>query len=290
MIIHITYAVSYLMKRCSFVPHLLHLPRSLLGSLSVTKQSVSGGHSFKVKTKKMATSILTTLTHTVILGLYSFTIYYAFVVLYVPFVSEKFKKFDVGQLKYLTVWNLIFQGIFSKICLLNDLFGSNETNLDKKIPSIRRFKDFLYASIGFPMSMFVGSLFWTLWFIDRELVLPKAMDPYFPMWLNHLMHTLIVFTTLFEMIATSRNYPSRSQGFKALTGFLLAYFSWMHFVYYKSGVWPYPILEVLSWPLKIFFYLLLLLVVFGIYVAGETLNRAIWGSSTKSVEGSKKKK
>ena len=51
----------------------------------------------------------------------------------------------------------------------------------------------------------------------------------------------------------------------------------MHFVYYKSGVWTYPVLEVLSWPLRVVFYLVLLVFSTGLYYAGEALDRLIWG-------------
>lgn len=63
-------------------------------------------------------------------------------------------------------------------------------------------------------------------FVDRELVLPKALDPYFPSWLNHLMHTLIVVTTVTEMFIAPRQYPKRTQGLGGLLSFMLTYLVW----------------------------------------------------------------
>ncbi|KAJ8679444.1 hypothetical protein QAD02_015231 [Eretmocerus hayati] len=168
--------------------------------------------------------------------------------------------------------------LFFLVCMLNDIFGSNSLS-PKKRPFIRRFKDYFHATVGFPVAMFVGVTFWALMAKDRELVLPKAVDPYFPWWLNHLMHTLILFTTVLEMLIAPRQYPSRSQGLSGLAGFMLTYLAWMHFVWYKSGVWAYPIIEILSWPLRVVFYLVLLVFSVGLYFAGEALDRLIWGDS-----------
>ncbi|XP_058799188.1 androgen-dependent TFPI-regulating protein-like isoform X2 [Phymastichus coffea] len=234
-------------------------------------------------------AIAMTLTHIAILALYLYTVYCTFYVLDIPFIRERDKKWDVGQLKYLTVWNVIAQTFFFFVCLLNDIFGTNSLT-SKKRPFIRRFKDFYHAAIGFPVSMFVGLTFWGLMFVDRELVLPKALDPYFPWWLNHLMHTLIMITTVLEMLIAPRNYPKRSKGIGGLAGFMLTYLAWMHFVYYKSGVWAYPVIDVLSVPLRIVFYLVLLVFTLVLYFAGEGLDRLIWGSSSYSVDKSNKKR
>jgi len=83
----------------------------------------------------------------------------------------------------------------------------------------------LNVSIPIPLQ-FVGVTFWALMFVDRELVLPKALDPYFPWWLNHLMHTMIMVSTVFEMIIAPRQYPKRSRSLGILTSFMLAYLVW----------------------------------------------------------------
>lgn len=76
------------------------------------------------------------------------------------------------------------------------------------------------------LPQFVGVTFWALWAVDRELVLPKALDPYFPSWLNHLMHTYIMVSTTLEMIAAPREYPTRSKGLTGLLSFMLLYLIW----------------------------------------------------------------
>nr|XP_012235073.1 PREDICTED: androgen-dependent TFPI-regulating protein-like isoform X1 [Linepithema humile] len=224
----------------------------------------------------MAHSI-NTLFHLASLTAYGFTHYYTFNKLHVPMLKEVFKEYDPGQMKYLTVWNVILQAVFFLICFLNDLVGTNAVN-PKKPPFTRKLKDYFHASLGFPIAMFVGVTFWALMLVDRELVLPKALDPYFPWWLNHLMHTMIVITTTIEMIIAPRQYPKRSRSLGILAIFMLTYLVWIHVIYYKSGVWVYPVFEVLTPPLRIVFFLVLLTFCTILYFAGEALNNLIWGN------------
>ncbi|KAG5328322.1 AIG1 protein, partial [Acromyrmex heyeri] len=220
--------------------------------------------------------VLNTLFHLVSLAVYSFTVYYTYNVLHFP-EYKKFNNFDPGQNKFLTVWNLILQTIFFLICLLNDLFGTNAIN-PKKSPFTRKLKDYFYASLGFPVVMFVGVTFWVLMFVDRELVLPKALDPYFPWWLNHLMHTMIMVTIMLETIFVPRQYPKRSRSLGILVSFMLTYLVWIHVIYYKSGIWVYPVMDVLTLPLRIMFFVVLLAFCVILYFVGETLNNIIWGN------------
>jgi len=52
----------------------------------------------------------------------------------------------------------------------------------------------------------------------------------------------------------------------------------IHVIYYKSGIWVYPVFEVLTLPLRIVFFLVLLTFCTILYFVGETLNNLIWGN------------
>lgn len=73
---------------------------------------------------------------------------------------------------------------------------------------------------------FVGVTFWGLYAVDRNLVLPEALDNYFPTWLNHIMHTNIMFFVILELILTYRKYPSRIVGISGLVIYQLTYIAW----------------------------------------------------------------
>ncbi|XP_012349387.1 androgen-dependent TFPI-regulating protein isoform X1 [Apis florea] len=222
------------------------------------------------------TYTLNQLLHTSACLMYVFTLYIAFT-LRIPTLNIRFTKFDPGQFKYLTIWDVIIQAVFFFICMLNDWFGTNAVS-PKKPPFIRKLKDYIHAILSFPIAMFVGVTFWALMFVDRELVLPKAVDPYFPWWLNHLMHTMIMITILVETILAPRTYPKRSNGLLGIIIFLFIYLVWIYIIYYKSGVWVYPVLEVLSLPLRVVFFSTLITFSIGLYFIGEKMDNLFWGN------------
>ncbi|XP_029176526.1 androgen-induced gene 1 protein-like isoform X1 [Nylanderia fulva] len=215
--------------------------------------------------------------HAVTFLQFAFAVFYDYTYTIVPYNVTRVHSAFGGKFKFLTFWDAILQAIFFLICLLNDFYGTNAVN-PKKPPFVRKLKDYFHASIGFPVAMFVGVTFWALMFVDRELVLPKALDPYFPWWLNHLMHTMIMVTTVFEMIVAPRQYPKRSRGLGILVSFMLVYLVWMHIIYYKSGIWVYPVMDVLTQPLRILFFAVLLMFCTILYFVGEMLNNIVWGN------------
>lgn len=74
----------------------------------------------------------------------------------------------------------IIQAIYFTLALINDFVGSNELEPKHQLPAIRRLKDYILATFAFPLALTVGITFWTLMAIDRELILPKAFDAFFP--------------------------------------------------------------------------------------------------------------
>ncbi|XP_020724160.2 androgen-induced gene 1 protein isoform X2 [Bombus terrestris] len=208
---------------------------------------------------------------------FAFSVYYDYMYTVIPPNLLKMHNSYGGKFKFLTFWDAIIQAIFFFICILNDWFGTNAVS-PKKPPFIRKLKDHVHAILGFPIAMFVGIIFWTLMFVDRELVLPKALDPYFPWWLNHLMHTMIMVSTLIEMIIAPRKYPRKSFGLLCLLSFMFIYLIWVHIIFYKSGIWVYPILDVLPLPLRIVFFIVMLLIAVFLYLIGEAVDNFLWGN------------
>lgn len=90
----------------------------------------------------------------------------------------------------------ILQAVYFTICLLNDFIGTNEV-APKRMPLIRKLKDYMLAAFAFPVALNVGVTFWTLMAIDRELVFPKALDAVFPGYLH--LQFLVVFLSLTQL-------------------------------------------------------------------------------------------
>ncbi|XP_028041513.1 androgen-dependent TFPI-regulating protein-like [Bombyx mandarina] len=194
-----------------------------------------------------------------------------------------------GKMKYLTHLNAIMQTLYFTLALLNDLFGNNEPTPSEK-PLIRRIKDILFSALAFPLSMFVGITFWGIYAIDRELILPRSLDPYFPTWLNHVMHTNIMAFILIDLLTSFRMYPRKKIGLSVLCTYMLCYMVWIHVIYFKTGSWVYPILNILNWPLRVVFYLVCLGLVCSLYSLGEKFNKLVWSKEVEQTVKSGKKK
>lgn len=158
---------------------------------------------------------------------------------------------------------------------MNDFLGSNESAI-KDRPLIRKIRDYVFGTFAFPLAFDVGGMFWLLFAIDRELVLPKSSDAFLPSWFNHILHTNIMAFILFEMIFTYHKYPCRKSGLSGLGGFMFGYLAWVHVIWFKANAWVYPVLAILNWPQRIAFYLFTLSVPIVFYYIGEILNNQVW--------------
>ena len=138
-----------------------------------------------------------------------------------------------GVWKYLTFLNMLLQCIFFTIALL--------ANFVKRLRGIR---DLMFSSAAFPVGMFVGIIFWSIWAVDRELIFPKVLDEYFPAILNHLMHTTVLPLQLGQLYLVEHNFPSRSRGFTITALLFLSYLAWINYIYYMTGFWVYPVIKV----------------------------------------------
>ncbi|KAL9925276.1 androgen-induced gene 1 protein isoform X2 [Glossina fuscipes] len=188
-----------------------------------------------------------------------------------------------GKFKFLTFLDAIIQAVYFTIALINDFVGTNEVS-PKRLPRIRKLKDYMMAAFAFPLALNVGITFWSIYAIDRELILPKALDAVFPSWLNHIMHTNIAVFMILEMFTSFRAYPTRGDGMAGLSIFLLGYLIWLHVVKYYSGLWVYPFLEVLSLPQRLLFFIGSLAINWCLYVLGETMNNMIWSKELKMAQ------
>ncbi|XP_046672910.1 androgen-induced gene 1 protein-like isoform X2 [Homalodisca vitripennis] len=221
-----------------------------------------------------------TIFHIVAAIQFAYSVYYDFTFVVVPKDVSPIMSAFGGKFKFLTFWNAIMQSLYFTMCCIIDIFVT-----DPSQSKMAKLKDFFHSSLAFPVAMFVGVTFWGLYAVDRDLVLPKAMDPYFPTWLNHIMHTNIMFFTALELFLTYRKYPSRSKGLLALIVFQLTYISWMHYVHYKSGFWVYNVFNVLNLPQRAAFIVACVLLACTFYFIGEKINSIVWDKPKNKAGG-----
>lgn len=166
------------------------------------------------------------------------------------------------------------------MALLNDIIGTNDTQ-PKRVPLIRTIKDTLFT-LAFPVALYVSIAFWTIYAIDRELIFPRVLDAVCPSWVNHALHTSVSISALIELVVTYRKYPKKSVGNTIVSFFQLSYLAVVFVFYFKYDMWVYPFLAVLSWPVRIAFFMTTLGFGIGMYRMCEMLNNVVWSTRVKS--------
>ncbi|XP_073463659.1 androgen-dependent TFPI-regulating protein-like [Aquarana catesbeiana] len=194
-----------------------------------------------------------------------------------------------GRWKYLTFLNQVLQLVFFGICVSCDLIQLCFSIRNPLCSFLTRLKNYAFATLVFPVGVFVVTSFWSLYVYDRELVYPKVLDSIIPEWLNHTMHTVILPLVLIEVFAYSHQYPGRKSGLGLLALFASVYLSWVLWVHHAADIWVYPILAKLDPVGMTVFFVASFLVMVPFYYIGEFLTHWRWGSGRPSKRRRKKK-
>uniref|UniRef100_A0A2S2Q8P1 Androgen-induced protein n=1 Tax=Sipha flava TaxID=143950 RepID=A0A2S2Q8P1_9HEMI len=210
--------------------------------------------------------------------LFTYSLYYYYTYVNIPAHLNPLDEAVGGKFKYLTFCNLVIQTFFYLFAVFIDQIA---VYLCSTITSefLKSCKHNFFAIFAFPLSMFIAVSFWPLWFTDKTLVMPMHYDIYFPTWLNHVTHAHIFIFAILEMITTYRIYPSRTIGLSSFIAFKVVYLIWINYIFYKSGMWVYPILAKLNLPLRVMFFTGTFLYAPFTYLVGEHINNVYWGAN-----------
>ncbi|KAJ1201681.1 hypothetical protein NDU88_005487, partial [Pleurodeles waltl] len=115
----------------------------------------------------------------------------------------------------------LLQTVFYGNALLADLL--RPIGKLRGVKFITSCRDLLFSVLAFPVAMFVFTSFWGLYTYNRELVYPKGIDEFIPLWLNHAMHTAILPLTLLESFAIPHHYLPKKSGLGLLGFFSFSY-------------------------------------------------------------------
>jgi FAR-17a/AIG1-like protein len=167
----------------------------------------------------------------------------------------------------------VVQVIFLTIAVLFDFTGS---------PDLKKKRDYIFGTLSFPLALETTFMYWSMRLIDRELVFPKALDEFFPVWLDIALHTNVTIFVLLEMFFVKHQYPERKLAIKGLTTFMIGYLIWLLIIKANTGRWVYQLFEALPYPQRIVFFILSGVFSTGLYFIGEVLNKCCSGSETSS--------
>lgn len=115
----------------------------------------------------------------------------------------------------------LFQIVYLCLTILLHIFlvcGTKEVAL-----KIYAYKGYWFTTFIFPFSVIVSLMFWGLYNINRDFVLPEACDEIFPKWLNHSVHTNILLLPIVEMMTTRQRLPSFKSAFYGISVLSIVY-------------------------------------------------------------------
>nr|XP_021190275.2 androgen-dependent TFPI-regulating protein isoform X2 [Helicoverpa armigera] len=175
---------------------------------------------------------------------------------------------------YLTNWNFLFQTIFLTMSLVYDLmewFDRHETGLGRKL---RFCRDVMFSGLVVPLTLFISTMFWTLFWIDRELVFPVVYDQLVPWWFNHCVHTNIAIVILIETVLQARRHPTHYKLELWLTGgagvlYAIVYYS----IFFFAHRWLYAVFGIMTWWQVCLYQILIWTSTFVFYYIQFPINR-----------------
>jgi len=152
-----------------------------------------------------------------------------------------------SRTKYFTMWGLAAQTLLFLLCVMHDV-----TRLLRPANPLRHaarsLRDLFFVAVAAPWAVTVSAMFWALFFVDRELVLPASLDVMVPSWLNHSMHSVVLLLAAAQLLAEPHEPPCL-RSVLAVSGVLnIAYVYTLFNEYATTGRWLYPVFAVLDWP------------------------------------------
>uniref|UniRef100_A0A915DE14 Uncharacterized protein n=1 Tax=Ditylenchus dipsaci TaxID=166011 RepID=A0A915DE14_9BILA len=245
-----------------------------------------GGARNKRKAKCQKYGLFRVLIYGIILGVYAGSLVYD-----VRFIPRLGAHWWVYKLVMLSMISFTIQTVYSLICFICALFDWNEEVIHAKqikqahVPSywrqtkLHRLCDFLYSTCVFPVGMATCLMFWALYSVDPQLVMPHWVAKLIPPWLNHVQHTAPMAFILVDTLLTCHHAPTRKVGSIAVVSQFLFYVVIIFAVRFIDGYWLYPIFDKLANE-----QIALLLTTAGIifwflYLIGDGLNTMLWGKA-----------
>ncbi|XP_075988168.1 androgen-dependent TFPI-regulating protein-like [Anticarsia gemmatalis] len=183
------------------------------------------------------------------------------------------------QSMYITVWNIGFQLSYFFLAFVCDLL--TVTGRDHLIPkSIKNFRQLYFGSTIWTVGLFIFTLFWPIFIVNRELLFPAFIDKIFPFGSNMVMHFCILPAVVWELVFLPRGVPkSHVRNVVLISVLYVFYNSIVIFNYSRRGIWPYPIMALLYG--TVFFPLFLLAaycLVLWSYFMQWRLTAVVWGN------------
>lgn len=115
------------------------------------------------------------------------------------------------------------QVLYLCLALLYDIVKKHPKGNEVIGKKLKLWKGYIFTSFVFPFTLFVSMMFWSVYTINREWVLPEVTDAVIPGWLNHSLHTNILILLAVEIFLTNQLLPSFKSAFLGISIITLIY-------------------------------------------------------------------
>ena len=180
--------------------------------------------------------------------------------------------------KYFTYWTLIIQTIVFAMSLVVDFMAVSSVR--NRLIVVR---DILFYSVAIPCGGVVTTSFWGLYFADRSLVIPKEAVGMYPLWKNHILHTLPTVAVIVENLLIDHKRREKKGGVLVYLLFVLSYLGYVHFIGYFRNDWVYPILARMNDLQRFGFLLLNVSSGLFFYYLGGLMYDIVWSNRITSL-------
>jgi hypothetical protein len=176
------------------------------------------------------------------------------------------------------------------MAFINDFIESKDTHTSSYRSLFSRTKNYIFASLTFPLAFNVGGIFWLLFIIDRDLVVSEELQEVSPEWYTHMLRTNIMIFVVIEMICLNRQYPRHLHALIGLLTVLFAYIAWTLVILLITDHWVYPIFDDFNWQQRVAFYGFNIFVPVTFYFMGDLINTQIWKRRSKGTKTLQRKR
>lgn len=110
---------------------------------------------------------------------------------------------------------------------------------------LRGLRDLVFTGLAYPVGSIVVYTFWLVWFtMGRESIFPAKLDDFYPSWLNHTTHTVVVPINL--LLAVVINHKYIKNGALVTLLYMLSYTIFLHVIKAQTGHFVYGYLNELN--------------------------------------------
>jgi len=236
--------------------------------------------------------------YSIIFGVYAYTLVYD-----VRFLPRIGIEWWLQKLVMLSVLNLVLQTFYSGLCLICAIF---DWTTESKEPTCKSHKhvlpsywrntrthnicDFTYFTSAFPVGMATCILYWAIYLINPDAVMPAWVAKMLPRWYNLVIHCAPVGFLLIDTLLTCHHAPSRGKASAVVLSLFAFYTLLILTIKHLNGYWLYPIFDLLTLQYQIALVVIGGVLFWFLYLIGDGLNTALWGRASHATPSVKSKK